>query len=109
MALSAGTIYEVRSTATSGNVNGGGFNPANPNGLTNLATTTGTGNTASPVVSSASYNFAAGDVGAWLYVQGGTNWTPGWYQIASVASNKATLSAGVGQAIQVSNNRFQTN
>jgi hypothetical protein len=109
MALSAGTIYEVRSTATAGNVNGGGFNPANPNGLTNLTTTTGTGNTASPVVSSASYNFAAGDVGAWLYIQGGTNWTPGWYQIASVASNKATLSAGVGQAIQVSNNRFQTN
>jgi hypothetical protein len=109
MALSAGTIYEVRSTATSGNVNGGGFNPANPNGLTNLTTTTGTGNTSSPVVSSASYNFAAGDVGAWLYIQGGTNWTPGWYQIASVASNKATLYAGVGQAIQVSNNRFQTN
>lgn len=109
MALSAGTVYEVRSTATSGNVNGGGFNPANPNGLTNLTTTAGTGNTSSPVVSSASYNFVAGDVNAWLYIQGGTNWTPGWYQIASVATNKATLSAGVGQAILVSNGRFVTN
>lgn len=109
MALSAGTIYEVRGSATSGNVNAGGFNPANSNALTNLTTTAGTGNTSSPVVSSASYNFAAGDVGAWLYIQGGTNWTTGWYQIASVASNKATLSAAVGHAIQVSNNRFQTN
>ena len=109
MALSAGTLYEVRSSATSGNVNSGGFNPGNTNGLTNLTTTAGTGNTSSPVVSSASYSFVAGDVNAWLYIQGGTNWTPGWYQIASVATGKATLSAAVGQAIQVSNNRFQTN
>lgn len=109
MALSAGTIYEVRDSATSGNVNSGGFNPGNTNGLTDLTTNVGTGNTSSPVVSSASYNFAAGDVGAWLYIQSGTNWTPGWYKIASVATNKATLSAGVGQALQQSNNRFATN
>lgn len=100
MALTAGTIYEIRATATTGNVNGAGFNPANAAALTDLTTDANTANTNSPVVSSASYNFAAGDVGAWLYIVLGTNWTPGWYQIASVASNKATLSAAVGQAIQ---------
>lgn len=81
-------------------MNGAGFNPANANGLTDLTCDTNTGNTNSPVASSASYNFVAGDVGAWLYVVSGTNFFPGWYQIASVASNKATLSAAVGQAVQ---------
>lgn len=107
MTLSASTVFEVRSTATSGNVNSGGFNPTNANMLTDLAATSATGN--SPVVTSASYNFVAGDVGAWVYIKGGTNWTPGWYQIASVAANAATLSAAVGQASQVTNNRFITN
>jgi len=50
-------------------------------------------NTASPVVASSNYNFVAGDVGNYLYVASGTNWVPGWYKIASVATNKATLSA----------------
>lgn len=103
MALSASN-FEIRSTATASNVNGGGFNPANANMLTNLAGTTATGN--SPVVTSASYNFVAGDVGAWLYVKSGTNWTPGWYQIASVAANAATLSATIGAAVQVVNNLY---
>lgn len=100
MALTAGTIWEIRGSSTTLNVNGSGFNPANANALTDLTTDANTANTNSPVVSSASYNFAAGDVNAWLYIVSGTNWTPGWYQIASVASNKATLSASVGQAIQ---------
>jgi len=73
--------------------------------LTDLTTDTNTANTAAPVVSSASYNFVAGDVGNWLYIKSGTNWTPGWYKIASVASNKATLSAAVGSSdvVQVTN------
>lgn len=92
-------------------VNGGGFNPANANFPTDLTTDSNTGNTASPVVSSASYNFAAGDVGAWVYVKAGTNWTPGWYKIASVASNKATLDAAAGHAMQVNSvtGAFQPN
>lgn len=109
MALSASTVFEINSSATAGNVNAGGFNPANANMLTDLTADANTGNTASPVVSSASYNFVAGDVGHWLYIKSGTSWTPGWYQIASVASNKATLSADVGEAIQVNNNRFGAN
>jgi len=98
MALATGSIFHQSATATTGNVNGSGFNPANANMLTDLTTNANTANTASPVVSSASYNFVAGDVGNWLYIQSGTNWIVGWYQIASVGSNKATLTAGIGTA-----------
>lgn len=104
MALAATTIFEIQSTATANNVNGGGFNPSNANMMTDLTTDANTANTNSPVASSATYNFVAGDVGHWLYIKSGTNWTPGWYQIASVASNKATLSAAVGSAVQLNTN-----
>lgn len=100
MALAAGTIWESRASATTGNVNGAGFNPANAAAVTDLTTDANTANTNSPVVSSATYTFVAGDVNAWLYIVSGTNWTPGWYQIASVSGGKATLSAAVGQAVQ---------
>lgn len=105
--LGTAAVFEVRSAATAGNLGGGGFNPANANFISNFTATSATGN--SPVISSASYNFVAGDVGAWIYVKSGTNWTPGWYQISSVASNNATVNATIGAAIQVSNNRFVTN
>lgn len=98
MAFTALTYWNVQNggnDATSGN--GGGFDRTLTGMATDLAGVSGC-NTASPVVSSASYNFAAGDVNAWLYVGAGTNWIPGWYQIASVASNQATLTAGVGTA-----------
>jgi len=98
MALAINTEFTVTSTAISGNLGSAGFNPNNANMLTDLACDTGTGNTASPVVSSASYNFVAGDVGNWVYVKSGTNWISGWYKIASVASNKATLNGTIGQA-----------
>lgn len=100
MALPAAAVFQIQSTAAASNVNSGGFNPANANMLTDGAATLATGN--SPVFSSASYNFVAGDVGHWLYIKSGTNWTPGWYQIASVAANAATLSAAIGSGIQVS-------
>lgn len=100
MALASTTVWECNAAATSGNVNGGGFNPANANMLTDLTTDANTANTDDPIVSSASYNFVAGDVGHWVYIQSGTNWTPGWYKISAVASNKATLMAAVGEAVQ---------
>ena len=65
--------------------------------FTDGAATSATGS--SPVFSSASYNFVAGDVGAWVFIASGTNWTPGWYKIASVASNQATLSAASGAGV----------
>lgn len=99
MAIAATTYWHALSGATAAMVNGGGFNTANANFVSDFTTDTNTGNTSSPVISSASYNFDAGDVGAWFYVKSGTNWTPGFYQIASVASNKATLSAAIGAAL----------
>lgn len=92
MALTTATIFEVQ-TGGSDTANSGGFDPSKVT-LTDLAGTSA--NTNSPVVSSASYNFVAGDVGAKLYISSGTNYLPGWYTIASVASNQATLSAAIG-------------
>ena len=97
-AVGAGTVYQVQSTATAANANGGGFDKGAANLATDLAATSATGN--SPVVSSVSYTFVAGDANHWLFVKSGTNWTPGWYQITSVNGGSATLNAAVGAAIQ---------
>lgn len=99
MALATGTLFEVRASATTGNVNGSGFNTGNANFPTDATATSATGN--SPVISSASYTFVAGDVGAWVYIKSGTNWTPGFYQISSVGGGAATVNASIGAAIQL--------
>lgn len=97
MALTGFTVWEIRTTG-SDTANGGGFDPSQTAGMfTDGAATSATGT--APVFSSASYNFVAGDVGAWVYVASGTNWTAGWYKISSVASNNATLNATIGQAV----------
>lgn len=54
------------------------------------------GDAAAPVVSSASHNFVAADVGHYLHISAGTDWTAGWYAIVSCASNEATLSGPCG-------------
>lgn len=102
MALPSTLHVEIR-TGGSNTACGGGFNPGNANMATDLAATSGT--TSSPVVTSASYTFVAGDVDAWLFIQSGTNWTPGWYKIASVAGGAATLTAGAGTAVLYTANR----
>lgn len=107
MALSASTVFEINSGATASNVNGGGFNPTNTHGVADGVIASGTGN--SPTLTSATYTFAAGDVGAWVYFPAQTNMTAGWYQIASQTGGVATLSAVVGAAIQVANNRYIPN
>lgn len=101
MALAGGNIWEVQ-TGGSDTLNGGGFNPANGSMATDGAATVATGS--SPVFTSASYTFVAGDVGHWLFIQAGTNWNIGWYQIASVAGGAATLTAGIGTAIRAQSN-----
>lgn len=102
MALSATTIAEVE-TGGSDTANSGLFDPGQTAGmLTDGAATSAT--TASPVFTSASYNFVAGDVGAWVFIGAGTNWIQGWYKIASVASNAATLTATAGSAVIRPNN-----
>ncbi len=97
MALAATTCWEVMTTG-SDTLNGGAFDPSQVSGMfTDGAATSA--NTSAPVFTSASYNFVAGDVGAWVFIASGTNWTPGWYKIASVGSNAATLSAAIGAAV----------
>lgn len=98
MALTGLPNIEINSAATAGNVNGGLFNPSNPNMLTDGTVDSNTGNTNSPVFSSASYTFVAGDVNHYLYIQAGTNCYVGFYKIASVSGGKATLSAAIGAA-----------
>lgn len=94
MAFANATNWCIRSDGNANN--GAGFNPANANFATDGSITTATGN--SPVLSSASYNFVAGDVGASVFFPNSGTALAGWYTIASVATNKATLSAAVGQA-----------
>lgn len=91
MALSAGVQLELRNGGSDTNCSGG-FDPSQTAGMyTDGAATSA--NTSAPVFSSASYNFVAGDVGAYVFIGAGTNWTKGWYPIVSVASNVATLGA----------------
>jgi len=92
------TIFEVESGGDDTN-NGGAFDGfGNTAGMfTDGAATSA--NTSAPVFTSASYNFVAGDVGAWVYIASGTNWTPGWYKISSVAANAATLNGTIGSAV----------
>ncbi len=97
MAFGANTIWEVQ-TGGSDTACAGGFNPANGNfTANNLSVTSGT--TTAPVVTNAEYNYVANDVGAWIFIQSGTNWIPGWYKISSVASNLATIDATIGHAV----------
>ena len=98
MALGAATIFDVRSGG-SDTANGGCFDPGQTAGMNTDLTVTAGGDAriAAPVVKSASYSFVAGDVNAWLYIESGTNWNPGWYQITSIVNtNEATLSAAIG-------------
>src|SRR5215831_12382533 len=90
MGFATTTHWQIQTTG-SDTANGGGFDIANSNMSTNLAATSATGT--APVVSSASYNFVSRDVGHWVFIRSGTNWKPGLYKIASVASNQATLNA----------------
>ncbi len=96
MALSAGTHWFLINGGDDTNFSGGFDTGQTAGMLTDGAATSATGN--SPVFTSASYNFVAGDAGARIYIASGTNWIPGWYLIASVAANAATLTATIGTA-----------
>lgn len=90
MALTTGTVWEFRSTATASMVNGGGFNPASAGTdyslqdaaqLTNTdLTTSGAGST---TITSAGGGFTAAMVGNIVHITAGTNFQADWYEIAS--------------------------
>lgn len=107
-AIPAGAIWEFNAGATASNVNSGFFNYANASFITDFTATSATGN--APVISSATYNFVAGDVGHWLYIQtagGSANWVAGRFcVIASVASNQATLTATIGTCVDLANRQY---
>ncbi len=93
MTFTASSVWMVRNGGSDAN-NGGGFDRGVSGMASDGSATSATGS--APVFSSSSYNFVAGDVGHWVYIKSGTNWIPGWYLIASVAANAATLTAGIG-------------
>jgi hypothetical protein len=66
----------------------------------NFASTNG--NAAAPVITSASHNFTADEVGNYFNVTAGTSWTPGLYKIVSVAANAATLDRACGTVASLS-------
>ena len=94
MALSNTTIWEVQ-TGGSDTLNGGAFDPGQTAGMFTDGAATAALTTA-PVFTSASYTFLPADVGAWVFIGAGTNWSIGWYQITSVSGGAATLVASIG-------------
>jgi hypothetical protein len=113
-ALSTALVWEIRPTVGSDN-NGGGFvagatgtdfsqQDAAQYTFTNLASSNGSTNPC--IVTSASHNFVASDVGNLLHVTAGTNWIPNFFQIVSVATNAATLDRACGTAASISGGTF---
>lgn len=88
-ALNAQTVWEVESGGSDNNGGGIGLG-GNTYAITDFAATSA--NTSAPVLTSATYTFVAGDVGAYVYIASGTNWIQGEYKIASVATGAATLT-----------------
>ncbi len=106
MALSAGNIIDVQTGGA--DTNAGFFDPTNANFATDLTTDANTANTASPIVSSASYNFQSPrDDNHWLFIKSGTNSIPCFARIVSCSGNKATIDASVG-AIQLHSSGIPT-
>lgn len=66
---------------------------------TDLAATAAT---STPVISSATHNFTSLDVGKFITITAGTNWTPGVYKIVSVLTNTATLDRACGSSATLS-------
>ncbi len=95
MAFDNGIIWEINPSG-SDSANGGGFSPA-ATMATDLEATSA--NTASPVVTSASYNFISRDEGHFLFIKSGTDSKPGWWKIVSTSANAATLDAAIGSGV----------
>ncbi len=108
MALDPTIVWEVRSTATANNVNGGGFKPGStgtdwslfPGAQYNI--TTGTSAGAGAIILHASA--AADMVGNVGHLISGTNATAGWYEILSVVAGVSitvdrNCTTGVGASI----------
>jgi len=100
MALSVLTAWDVRPGVGSDS-NGGGFHTGASGtdfSQQNAAqyTFSDLASVSALVVSSASHNFVAADVGNIMQITAGTGFTTGWYEIVSVGANQATLDRSPG-------------
>lgn len=103
MALDSTIVWEIRTTGSQNN--GGGFKPGATGtdySQQDTAQDSGTdlacadGDAAAPVITSATHNFVAADVGNIIHITAGTGWTAGWYEIVSVSDDAATLDRACG-------------
>jgi hypothetical protein len=78
---------------------------ANNATTTDLASTVGTTNPC--VVTSASYTFGVNNVGNFIHVTAGTNWTADWYVVVSVSAGAATLDKACGSAASLSSGTWR--
>ena len=92
MAASVYSIWEVQSLGSASN--SGIFDP-NVTMAANLSSANGT--SVFPTVTTATYSFKTEDIGNYLFVRSGTNWTPGWYQITGLAGTSAIVNANKNQ------------
>lgn len=107
-AIHADTVWEIRSTATANNVNGGGYNASNASPGTDYSqqdaaeknnTDLAINALDNTIVSSAGSPFASSDNGNILHITAGVNFTVGWYEVVSVdGSGNATLDRACGTA-----------
>lgn len=104
-AIHADTVWECRADATANNVNGGGYNASNASAGTDFSqqetaedngTDLAIDAVDNTIVTSATHNFVAADNGNIIHITAGTGFTAGWYEIASTASNAATLDRACG-------------
>lgn len=116
-ALPSTMVWEARSSATAGNINGGAFDSAkigvgtdysqqdaSQYNATDLASTDAT---TTCTITSASHNFVTADEGNIIFISAGTNWTTGRYVINSTAANAAVLDRACGTAASVSGGTFR--
>lgn len=111
MALPSTGVIEIRSTATAGNVNGGGFNSALGGtdytlqdtaqlALTDLASTSASGWL---TLTSATGGFTSAMVGNYIHIASGTNFTAGWYEVTAYTdTNTVTVDRACGATADAS-------
>jgi hypothetical protein len=109
MAISGAMVWEVRTTATADDLNGGAFLPGALGidySQQNAAQKSwGVGNTLSihpitttRIIGAGATQFDANDVGNILYIHGGPSFTPGRYEVLSFSGGYATLDRACGVA-----------
>jgi hypothetical protein len=117
-AIPSTTVWELRTTATAGNVNGCGFDSADAAIGTDYsqqdtyqssgaALSSTNGNVSTAAVTASGYTFNTTNwVGNVIHVTAGTNWTQGWYVIVATDTLGLVLDRAVGTAASLTNGTF---